>query len=47
MSKTFKQPPKGFVVGGTITYSEQLYQVVGFSNKGWLPQWNAIVENNE
>jgi hypothetical protein len=47
MCKTFKQPPKGFVVGTTITYSEQLYQVVGFSNKGWLPQWNAIVENNE
>ena len=44
---TFKQPPKGFVVGTTITYSEQRYQVVGFSNKGWLPQWNAIVENNE
>ena len=47
MSKTFKRPPKGFVVGTTITYSEQLYQVVGFSNKGWLPQWNALVENNE
>ena len=46
-AKTFKQPPKGFVVGTTITYSEQRYQVVGFSNKGWLPQWNAIVENNE
>ena len=43
-TKSFPPPSKGFVVGTTITYDGQLYKVAGFSSKGWLPQWNAIVK---